>query len=88
MKSYRVSGLTVDSDIALPSFAGIDRAATADIVVRAGAVPDQVAGAQLIGPNWVLAPGAIILGIPGVVRMMMHGGDTLTYAVEPGALSE
>ncbi|MCA1199570.1 hypothetical protein K9B35_16500 [Sphingomonas sp. R647] len=88
MKAYRVSGLTVDSDIALPSFAGIERGDSADIVVRAGDVPDSVADARLIGPNWVLAGDAIILGIPGVVRMLMHGGDTLTYAVEPGAASE
>lgn len=88
MTFYRVSGLTVDSDIALPSFAEIERAAPVDIVVRAGEIPDQVAGARPIGPNWVLAPDAIILGIPGVVRMMMHGGDTLTYTVEPGASPE
>lgn len=88
MRSYRVSGLTVDSDIALPSFAEMEQAATADIAVRAGDVPDRLAGARLIGPNWVLAPDAITLAIPGVVRMMMHGGDTLTYAVESGAASE
>lgn len=29
-----------------------------------------------------------MLAIPGVVRMMMRSGDTLTYAVEPGAAPE
>ncbi len=88
MRSYRVSGLTVDSDIALSSFAEIDRADTADIIVRAGEVPDGIADARLIGPNWTLEQDSIVLGIPGVVRMMMCGGDTLIYTVEPGAAPE
>jgi len=88
MRSYRVSGLTVDSDIALPSFAEIDRVDTADIIVRAGEVPDRIADVRLIGPNWYLGQDSIVLGIPGVVRMMMRGGNTLVYAVESGAPPE
>ncbi len=88
MRSYRVSGLTVDSDIALPSFAELDRAGVPDIVVSAGAIPEHVADVRLIGPNWYLGQDRIVLGIPGVVRMMMRGGDTLIYAVEPGAAPE
>lgn len=88
MRTYRVSGLAVDSDIALPSFAESERTDKADIVVHAGEVPDHIEDARLIGPNWYLTQDRIVLGIPGVVRMLMHGGGTLTYSVEPGAHPE
>lgn len=88
MTLYRVSGLAVESDIVLPSFAVIGHADTVDVAVRAGDVPQGLDGARTIGPHWVLAEDRLILGIPGIVRMMITGGDALTYAVEPGASPE
>ena len=88
MSLYRVSGLVVESDIELPSFAALGCADAVDVVVRAGDVPQTLDEARTIGPHWFLAQDRLVLGIPGVVRMMIRGGDELIYAVEPGASHE
>lgn len=88
MNRYRVSGLVVESDIALPSFAGIGHAEAVDVTVRMGDVPQKLDDARTIGPHWILAQDRLVLAIPGIVRMMIRGGDALIYAVEPGASPE
>lgn len=86
MYRYLVSGVTVSSDLEIPGlFAGPAGEAPCDVEIRAGAVPETLAGAVRHGPTWALAPGRMLVRVPGIVRFLLTGGATITYAVEAGA---
>lgn len=88
MFAYVVSGLTVSSDLALPGliaaptdFTGRERG-RADVVIRAGSVPTELDDAAATGPNWQIAEGRFLIAVPGIIRMLLSGGDTVSYATE------
>ncbi len=88
MFAYVVSGLTVSSDLALPGLiaAPADIAASGgsepDVVIAAGTVPAALDDAVAKGPNWQIAEGRFLIAIPGIIRMLLIGGDTVRYALE------
>jgi hypothetical protein len=83
---YRISGLSVSSEIVLPAM----RAAAAgrrrpDVAIRHGRVPATLAGAQKLGPNWQIAGNQFLLHIPKVARFLLSNGREITFEAEPGA---
>ena len=56
MHFYRISGLSVSSEIVLP---GLSAAAAGrrrpDVAIRRGAVPATLDGAEKLGPTWQMA---------------------------------
>ncbi len=54
----------------------------ADVVIRAGVVATDLAGAVAGGPNWQIAEGRFLLIVPGIIRLLLSGGDTIVYALD------
>jgi hypothetical protein len=86
MPRYLISGLTVESEDAIPG--GIDLPSDvepADVVIARGEVPLVLAEAMVRGPNWQLAEGRILLTVPGLIRILIEDGRSITHAAEGGA---
>src|SRR3984885_15564430 len=70
---YRISGLSVSSEIVLP---GLSAAAAgrrrADVAIRRGAVPATLDGAEKLGPTWQMAGKEFLLRVPKVARFLPH----------------
>ena len=81
---YRISGLWVRSEVALPgSIEWRGEAHVPDVHVQLGKVPAALDGAIAGGPNWQLAPPRFLLQVPGSVRMLVDSGSHIL--VEPVA---
>jgi hypothetical protein len=83
---YRVAGLAVGSEIALPGL----RAAAADhgppeVTIRRGSVPAALANASASDPKWQIAERQFLLRIPNVARFLLTGGNDIAFEAEPGA---
>ncbi len=89
MASYLISGLRVESDLALPgAIVAVQSGDQPDITIVQGAVPDQLDQADQHGPNWQLAGDRFLLRVPDVVRMLLDGGGHLIWQCEPGVRPE
>jgi hypothetical protein len=85
MYSYRVSGLSVATEIELPGAITVAPGADPDVTVRLGDVPQQLALPSASGPNWERAGDTMLLRVPRVARFLISGGESVTVALEPGA---
>jgi hypothetical protein len=83
---YRVSGLSVGSEIALPGLIalGID-CGTPEVTIRPGAVPDSLENATTSGPTWQIEGRRFLLRIPGIARFLLSDGNDIQFELEPGA---
>jgi hypothetical protein len=79
MRHYTICGLTVAADLDLP-IASAAEAAAPDVIVHRAVVPTVLRDARGAGPTWQIAPGRILLRIPGVARFLMSEGRELAYA--------
>ena len=88
--SYIVSGLGVSSEIALPGLIPDESGSSdaADIVIRGGSVPTALEGVTANGPTWQLAGEHFLLMIPGILRMLLVGGNTILFETESGVAAE
>jgi len=68
MHTYRISGLSVQSEIELPGAVPAMAADVPDLVVRLGPVPEALAGASASGPAWQRSGADFLLCVPGVGR--------------------
>ncbi len=83
--AYIIAGLRVASDLELPGLVpGPDPTGTAEVVIRAGRVPDRLDAIEARGPNWEMGQDRFRIGIPGIVRMLLTGGREIAYEIEPG----
>ena len=72
MYLYRVSGLSVGSEIVLPGL--IARAADGlapDVTIRRAAVPTALDNDSMSGPTWQIADRRFLLRIPDVARFLL-----------------
>ena len=83
--SYRISGLSVASDLHLP---GVEHTAfppPAAVTIRADHVPTSLdAAAADRGPSWEIAGDRFLLRIPGLARFLMTAGREIAYETEHG----
>jgi hypothetical protein len=83
---YSVSGLTVDSGIALPGLNAVAAGgAVPDVTVECAAVPQTLDDATATGPTWQIAGGRFLLRVPGVARFLLSNGRSIVFEAEPGA---
>jgi hypothetical protein len=83
---YRISGLSVGSDIALPGMIGWPGSHGApDVAIRRAPVPQALEGASHVGPIWQIAGNRFLLCIPNIVRFLLTGGREIAFEPEPGA---
>jgi hypothetical protein len=84
MPHYRIAGVCVDSDVALPGVSVDDAFLTADVSICRGAVPETLDGATVVRPQWMLRDDAILLSLFGVARILVEGGRLITFCSLPG----
>lgn len=86
MHFYRVCGLSVASEIALPGLMalGADGGAP-DVTIGQGAVPAALENAGASGPNWQIAGPRFLLRIPDIARFLLSDGNRIAFAAETGA---
>jgi hypothetical protein len=83
---YRISGLTVASDIEMPGLIEApEPLGEPHVEIRAGAAPEDLAGTQACGPTWAMGSGEFLLHVPGVARFWLRGGRSITYQGSPHA---
>jgi len=81
--SYRISGLLVESELALPGAMATAVGGPADVTVRYGAVPEALPGASASGPTWQMEGDRFLLCIPNIARFLLAGGRSVV--VEPAS---
>jgi HPr Serine kinase C-terminal domain len=83
---YRIAGLSVSSEIALPGVSmTADECGRPDVAIRRGAVPAKLDGAEVLGPRWQKTDNAFLLSIPKVARFLLRDGSEITFEAEPDA---
>lgn len=87
MHFYRVSGLTVASEMLLAGATPMAQAGTPGVTVRYGDVPEALAAPTATGPTWEREGDTILLSVPRLARFLVSGGDTVTVALEDSALA-
>ncbi len=82
MQFYRVAGLSVASEIALPGLiAGLPGHAP-DVTIRRGPVPDNLPDQSAAGPTWQVADKQFLLRIPDIARFLLNDGHEIVFAPE------
>jgi hypothetical protein len=79
---YRVSGLSVASEIALPGLIAGSAAPEPQVTIRRGAVPEALPGASASGPTWQIAGRQFLFRIPGLARFLLIDGAEIVVAPE------
>ena len=86
MYFYRISGLSVGSEIALPGLNTINAQATPpDVAVRRRPVPAELEDATTLGPTWQISGDRFLLRIPNVARFLLSGGHEIGFEPEADA---
>lgn len=83
MHLYRVSGLSVGSEIVLPglnAFAA-DHGAP-EVTIQRGPVPATLDNASVSGPTWQIVDNKFLLRIPNVARFLLSDGRQITFEPE------
>jgi hypothetical protein len=87
MYSYRVSGLSIVSEMELPGASDVAPGEAPDVTVRFGDVPPHLAEPSASGPTWEREGDTILLSVPRLARFLIAGGTSVTVALEPGAVA-
>jgi hypothetical protein len=77
---YRISGLSVASDIALPGLIAGKASPISDVTIRRGAVPDRLEMTIGSGPTWQAGNRQFLLRIPGIARFLLDDGRAIVFA--------
>ncbi|MGE5477124.1 MAG: hypothetical protein ACM3Q1_10745 [Bacteroidales bacterium] len=85
MPTYRISSLTVSSEVGLPGAVPLSaESAAPDVVVRLRPVPEHLERTTQQGPNWEVADGHFLLRLPAIGRFLASGGRFLDMQPNPG----
>jgi len=79
---YRVSGLSVASEIALPGLIAGTAGAAPQVTIRHGAVPEELPEPSASGPTWQVAGKQFLLRIPDIARFLLNDGREIVFAPE------
>ena len=74
VRFYRISGLSVASEIALPGLIAGAAEATAQVTIRLGRAPENLPHPSATGPSWQIAGKQFLISIPGVGRFLLDSG--------------
>ena len=85
MHNYRIAGLAVMSEIALPGAIPVPPVSDADILIRRRPVPQGLEGAYIRGVTWEVAGEDFLLRLDGIGRLLACGGRTLDVESAAGA---
>lgn len=79
---YRISGLSVASEVALPGVIPGPAGTAADVTIRRGFVPERLEGATDSGPTWQVSGGRFLLRVPENARFLLLAGREIVFAPE------
>lgn len=87
---YRMSGLNVQSAIALPMREDIDvtRATKADVTMVVEDVPEHLEHVLHSGPNWEMNRNSFLLDLPDIGRFMASDGKRISICPAPDMPAE
>ena len=86
MHFYRVSGLSVGSEIALPGLNAMASEVEApEVTVRRRPVPAALENASATGATWQIAGERFLLRIPNVARFLLSAGREIAFEPEANA---
>lgn len=88
MPSYRVSGLTVASELRLPGAFEAAAGPRADVTLRRGPVPDRLDRPSASGPTWQLSGARLLLDAPGVCRFLLNNGSDVAFSLDSEARAD
>lgn len=81
---YRISGLKVVSDLALPgALAAADDATAPDVTVRLAEAPEALTDPEETGPTWEMNAAGFLLRTPAA-RFLVQEGRSIAVAPLPG----
>jgi hypothetical protein len=78
---YRVSGLSVASEIALPGLIAGTAERAPQVTIRRGPVPENLPDKSASGSTWQIAGKQFLLRIPDIARFLLKAGKEIV--VEP-----
>ncbi len=84
MQFYRVSGLSVASEIDLPGLIAGAPERAPQVTIRRGPVPDHLPEATAAGPTWEIAGKQFLMRIPDIARFLLVAGSEIVVAPEKG----
>jgi hypothetical protein len=82
---YRISGLSVASEIALPGVIAGAPGLMPQVTIRRGRVPQNLPHAGAAGPTWQIAGKQFLLRIPDIARFLLNSGSQIVVEPESGA---
>lgn len=82
MQFYRVSGLSVESEIVLPGMIPGAAVRAPEVTIRRGIVPESLGGTTASGPTWQIAGKQFLLRIPDIARFLLNDGHEIVFAPE------
>jgi hypothetical protein len=82
---YRISGLSVASEIALPGLISGAPSVPPEVTIRRGDVPATLPAANASGITWQQCGERLLLRIPSIARFMLTGGRDIVVASEAEA---
>ena len=82
MQFYRVSGLSVASEIDLPGLIAGTAGHLPQVTIRRGTVPEHLPDSRAAGPTWQIAGRQFLLHIPGIARFLLNDGSEIVFAPE------
>lgn len=85
MQFYRISGLSVASEIALPGVIAGAPGLAPQVTIRRGHVPQELPHAGASGPTWQIAGGQFLLRVPDIARFLLVDGDEIVVEPETAA---
>lgn len=85
MEFYRISGLSVASEIVLPGLIAGAPSVSPEVTIRRGEVPEALPAATSSGITWQRCDAQFLLRIPAIARFMLTGGRDVVVAPESDA---
>lgn len=85
MHFYSVSGLSVESEIALPGVIALAADGRPDVTIRRRPVPAALENPTAEGPTWQIAGKQFLLRIPDVARFLLDDGREIGFEPESDA---
>jgi hypothetical protein len=82
--SYRMSGLLVESDVALPAALAGDGDDYPKVTIARAEVPLNLTTATFQGVNWTANDAELLLRVPGVGRFLIREGREILYHLDFG----
>src|SRR5580704_14445669 len=79
---YRISGLSVCSEIELPGLIASVAERVPQVSIRRGPVPENLPDCRASGPTWQVADKQFLLRIPDIARFLLNDGREIVFAPE------